>query len=163
MRFSFGMLRRPMLLCLLLLPALWPHRAAGSALDRYDVVEIAPVKTSIYLASVSLSVPQFVRHGQVYESAYSAKIFPYFFWNEKGRLRIDVTDETLRQFARGEPFSFSGRAIRDDGTERKVTGFITPENAWGGKVTVRVFVTRHHSLAFDTTYRLAGPAQAGSQ
>ena len=155
------MIPRPFLLACLLLTALAPLQAAGSGLDRYAVVAIAPVTTSLYIASVSLSVPEFVRHGQTYESTYTAKIFPYFFWNEGGRIRIDVTDETLRRFARGESFSFSGHAIRDDGTTRRVTGFIAPDNPSSGRVTVRVFVTRHHALAFETTYRLAGPLQAG--
>jgi len=146
-----------MLLALLLLPALSPVQGPGSAVHRYDVVKVAPVKTTIYIASVSLSVPQFVRHGQVYESTYEAKIFPYFFWNEQGKLRIDVTDETLRRFAAGKAFTFSGHAIRDDGETRKVTGSISPRDGWTGKVTVRVFVTKHISMAFDTTYRLAGP------
>ena len=157
------MIPRLLLLASLLLTALGPLRAAGTGLDRYAVVTIAPVTTSLYIASVSLSVPEFVRHGQTYESTYTAKIFPYFFWNEQGRIRIDVTDETLRQFARGKSFSFSGHAIRDDGAMRRVTGLITPESSSSGKVTVHIFVTRHYALSFETTYRIAGALQAVSQ
>jgi hypothetical protein len=145
---------RPILTLLILLPLPRAARADDSSLDRFAVVEVAPVKTTIYVASVTLLVPRFVRHGDVYESTYAANIFPYFFWNEQGRLEISVTDDTLRQFARGKPFSFMGHAIRSDGTVRRVEGHVTPGDAANGKIEVRVFVTRHISLAFDTTYHL---------
>jgi len=108
------------------------------------------------VASVTLTVPRFVRRGGIYESTYSAQIFPYYFWNEAGRLQITVSDQTLRRFARGESFSFSGHAIRSDGTIRKVEGRVTPLGPATGRIEVRVFVTRHLSMAFDTTYRLPG-------
>jgi hypothetical protein len=148
---------RPALLTLLLLLALpAPSRAADPVLDRFAVVAVAPVKTSIYVASVTLTVPRFVRRGGIYESTYSAQIFPYSFWNEAGRLQITVSDQTLRRFARGESFSFTGHAIRRDGTIRRVEGRVTPVGPATGRIEVRVFVTRHLSMAFDTTYQLPG-------
>jgi len=152
------------MLALFFLSVLAPAaRSADAALDRFSIVEVAPVKTSIYIASVTLAVPRFVRQGEIYESTYTANIFPYFFWNEEGRLQIAVTDAALRHFARGGSFSFGGSAIRSDGTVRKVEGTVMPVDPVSGKIEVRVFVTRHLSLAFDTTYRLPNVTEAGRQ
>jgi hypothetical protein len=144
-------LRPILLLALLIAPA--GRAAAGEpALDRYAVVEVAPVSTFIYLASVRLDVPRFVRTGGTYASTYAAHIIPYYFWDEHGRLEIEVSDAALLQFSRGAPFSFTGHAIRSDGVRRRIAGRVTPGDAANGKITVRLYVSRHLSLNFETTY-----------
>lgn len=120
---------------------------------RYDRVEIAPTKTSIYIGSVTMTMPPFTRAGGVYSSTYTAKVFPYFFYNEKGRLEIEVSDDELRRVARGETVDFVGRGVSDGGEVRRVEGRATPVDAASGKLKVRVFVTRRIQLVFNTTYR----------
>lgn len=132
--------------------------AAPALTSRYARVEIAPTKTSIYVGSVTLTMPVFQRHDGVYESTYAAKVFPYFFYNEIGRLLIDVPDEALARIARGESIDFHGRGIRSDGTERRVEGRATPTDAYGGKIKVRVFVSKRIQLIFNTTYRFVDTA-----
>ena len=132
-------------------------RGAEAPLSRYDRVEIAPTKTSIYVGSVSMTMPAFTRKSGVYESTYSAKVFPYFFYNESGRIVIEVPDEALRQLDRGESIEFKGRAVRESGDERRVEGKATPADATSGKIKVRVFVSKRIELVFNTTYRLAPP------
>jgi len=128
---------------------------AGEApVDRYAVVEVAPVRTFIYVASVRLMVPRFVRTGDTYASTYAADVFPYSFWDEHGRLEINVSDATLRDFARGLPFSFTGHAIRSDGARRRISGRVIPGDSANGKIEVKIFVSRHLSLSFETTYHL---------
>lgn len=139
-------------------------RAAEPLPGRFDRVEIAPAKTSIYIGSVTMTMPPFVRTGTTYEAAYTAKVFPYFFYNETGRLTIDVSDETLRALERGEPIEFKGRGISADGSERRVEGKATPTSATAGKIKVRVFVSKRIELIFNTTYRFnsSAPSSAGS-
>jgi hypothetical protein len=103
-----------------------------------------------------MTMPPFVRKNIVYSSTYSAKVFPYFFYNEKGRIWMIVPDELLRQAAAGHPVDFVGHALSDSGEERRVQGRATPTGPTSGKIRVRVFVTRRISLNYDTTYELRG-------
>ncbi len=130
-------------------------RAANAPADlaRYEHVSVAPTKTSVYVGTVTMTMPGFVRHDGVYESAYTAKVFPYFFFNEAGRIRVEFSDAQLQQLARGEPVEFTGRGVRDDGVERRVEGKATPADATSGKLKVRVFVSKRTELIFNTTYR----------
>ena len=127
--------------------------AAEVPLRRYDRVEIAPTKTSIYIGTVTMTMPVFVRHGGTYESTYTAKVFPFFFYNEKGTLAIDIGDETLRRLEHGEPIEFQGHGMSTSGGQRHVEGRAVPTAATGGKIKVRVFVTKKIQLIFNTTYR----------
>ena len=40
------------------------------------------------------------------ESSYAARVFPYFFYNERGTLSIEFTDEQLTRLDRGERVDF---------------------------------------------------------
>ena len=70
-----------------------------AAEDRYATVVIAPAKTSIYVGTVTLTMPTFERRGSRFESVYMAKVFPYFFYNESGALGIDFSAEQLSRLA----------------------------------------------------------------
>lgn len=127
--------------------------AEAPPLARYDRAEVAPAKTSIYIGTVTLTLPPLARRDGAYETAYTAKVFPYFFSNESGRLRIDAGDDLLRRLARGETVEFTGRAVRTDGKERRVEGRAVPTDAASGKIKVRVHVPPRIELIFNTTYR----------
>ena len=116
-------------------------------------VEVAPARTSIYVGTVSMAMPTFVRRDGGFESTYTAKVFPYFFYNEAGTLRVDLSDAQLEALARGETVEFTGRGVRSDGRERRVEGKATPTDATHGKLKVRVFVSKRVELIFNTTYR----------
>ncbi len=146
------MLRRFSLLAL----AAWNISAPAAeppSAGRFDRVTIPPAKTSIYLGTVTMTMPDIVRRDGGYESGYQARVFPYFFSNEQGRLRIEVSDEQLHQLERGQPIHFKGRAVRADGAERRIEGTATPADPSGGRLKVRVFVARRIELIFNTTYR----------
>lgn len=142
-----------LLLCALAALCLAPARAEDAPLTRYHRVEIAPAKTSIYIGSVSMTMPVFTRSAGTYTASYTAKVFPYFFYDEKGTLAIDVSDDALRQLARGEPITFTGRGQNTDGEPRHIEGRAVPSDATSGHIKVRVFVTKHIQLIFNTTYR----------
>lgn len=121
----------------------------------YARVEVAPAKTSIYVGRVTMTMPAFERKEGRYESTYEAKVVPYFFYNERGKLAIEMSDEQLQALARGEVVEFKGRGERSDGVERRVEGKATPADATSGKIKVRVFVSKSVELIFNTTYRFA--------
>jgi hypothetical protein len=132
--------------------------AAGSPgpdLARYDRVEVAPSKTSIYIGSVTLTPTTFVRKHTAYRADYVAKVFPYFFYNEKGWIAIELPDESLRQLTQGQTIPFKGRGMSADGDERLIEGRAVPADATTGKLKVRIFVSKRIQLIFNTTYRLS--------
>ena len=150
------MLRRVsrLAVCAALLSGALRCGAAGNALlPGYERVVVAPAKTSIYLGTVSMTMPAFIRVDGGYEAAYAAKVFPFFFYNESGQLRVEISDAALRQLERGEAIEFKGRAVRDDGAERRVEGKATPADVASGKIKVRVFYSKRIELIFNTTYR----------
>jgi hypothetical protein len=124
---------------------------------RYAQVTAEPTKTSIYIGSVRLTMPPFARRTGVYSTDYSAKVFPFFFYNERGHISIELSDENLRQLRRGETVYFKGHASNGDGAERRIEGRAIPEsaNTGHGKIKVRVWVGRIE-LIFNTVYRFTG-------
>ncbi len=135
--------------CLLALGAF----AADDSLARYDHVAVDPAKTSIYIGSVTMAIAPATRKAGAYEANYTAKVFPYFFMSEKGKLVLDAPDETLRKLARGEAVNFSGRGVSTSGDERRFEGHATPSDATSGKLKVHVFVSKRIDLIFNMTYR----------
>jgi hypothetical protein len=127
-------------------------RAEEAPLSRYATVSVETAKTSIYIGTVTLTAPVFVRQGITYSTTYAAKVFPYFFYNEKGSLSIDVPDADLRKLERGEAIDFTGEAKTTGGEERHVEGRAQPTDANSGKLKVRVFVSKKIQLIFNTTY-----------
>jgi hypothetical protein len=96
------------------------------------------------------------RHGGAYTSVYTARVFPYFFYSETGQFRIEVSDADLFRLASGQAIDFSGDAVSSAGAVRPVLGHAIPRTLADGRVKVRVFVTRHLVLVFNTTYHLSG-------
>jgi len=150
--------RRLLTPVILVLAAAARLHGADDPLAPYKVVDIKPSVASLYIASVTMTMPPFVRKNTVYSSTYYAKVFPYFFWSEKGRIWIIVPDAELRRASLGQPVDFVGHALSDSGDERKVQGRAIPTGAYGGRIRVRVFISRRISLDYDTTYELKGAA-----
>lgn len=138
---------------LALLPSLLAAAELGPA---YREVSVETSKTSIYVGSVTLRMPPFVRRGDEYHSTYVAKVRPYFFSSENGSLSIRFTDDELRRLAAGETIEFTGHAQNEDGEPRAITGRAVPADAHSGKLKVRVRVTSKIELIFNTTYRFTG-------
>lgn len=147
------MLRRFPLLVLCAVGLALPLFAAERPLSDFNRIEIATTKTSIYVGSVTMTMPTFSREGATYQSTYHAKVFPYFFSSEKGRITINATDEMLRRLERGESVEFTGHGVSTDGDERRIEGRAVPTDALSGKIKVRVFVSQKIQLIFNTTYR----------
>jgi len=144
----------------ILLAAAAPLRSADDIPPRFNQVEIRPTTSSIFIGTVTMTMPPFVRRDTVFSSTYMAQVFPYFFWNESGRIWIVVPADKIRRVVQGEAVDFTGRGISESGDERKIDGRATPTGPSGGRIRVRVFVSRRIFLAFDTTYVLEGAAPA---
>lgn len=145
-------------LCLLLLTLSCGLRPASGTSDTPHTepqgVSVEAARTSIYVGTVTLTMPRFVRRGAAFESTYDCKVFPYFFYNEHGTLRIEVPDADLDALRQGHPIDFQGQARNHRDAERAVEGRATPETPLEGRLKVRVRVSRRVELIFNTRYRL---------
>jgi len=129
-------------------------RAADSSLPAWNRVTIPSVKTSIYVGSVTLTTDVFVRDGATLSSDYVAKVFPWVFWNETGRITIDLNDAVLARLARGEVADFTGNALNHKNKPRTVTARAYPAGPTTGKIKVRIAVDGTE-LIFNSTYTLS--------
>jgi hypothetical protein len=137
-------------------PATMPAGAPRGGRDATVTVE--PAKTSIYLGTVSLAMPPFARQDGSYTTDYSAKVFPFFFFSEKGSISIEFSDDQLRQLRSGETVDFKGHARNTAGTPRRIEGRAVPDGSdpTHGKIKVRVWVSKRIELIFNTVFRFSG-------
>ena len=130
--------------------------AEGLPGPAYAAATVDKVKTSIYVGSITLEMPPFRHVAGGYESTYAARVFPYFFYNEKGRITIDLPDDHVRRLAAGERVEFVGRAENLEGEPRRVEGHAIPADALSGTIKVRIWVSPKIELIFNSRYRFTG-------
>lgn len=120
----------------------------------WDSVMIGPMKTSIYVGSVSLATSEFRREGDKFTATYVAKVWPWFFWGETGRITITLPRPDLARLARGERVEFTGEASNHKNKPRHITGRADRTDAANGKIKVRIGVD-DTELIFNGTYRFS--------
>jgi hypothetical protein len=118
----------------------------------WDSVRIAPMKTSIYVGSVSLTTGEFRREGERFTATYEARVWPWFFWGETGHITINLSAADLERLGRGERVEFTGEATNHKHKPRHVSGRADRTDAANGKIKVRVGVD-DTELIFNGTYR----------
>lgn len=138
----------PWLLAAVTLPAA-PARAAG----RWDAVLVAPMKTSIYVGSVTLTTTEFKRDGDKFTTTYEAKVRPWFWWSESGRASITLPVAELEKLAKGGRVEFTGEGTNHKGKPRPITGYAERADDASGKIKVRLNADGVE-LIFNGTYRL---------
>jgi hypothetical protein len=147
------MMLRPVLCSILLLAAVAAVRADTSQkIGEWDSVTVEPVKTSIYVGNVRLTTGVFQRDGDTFATTYEAKVWPWFFWSETGRITITLPHANLEKLARGERVEFTGEALNHKNKPRHVTGYAERSAAATGKIKVRIGVD-DTELIFNSTYR----------
>jgi hypothetical protein len=103
---------------------------------------------------VTLTTEPFVRTGSTLATTYEAKVWPWFFWGETGRITITLTDANLASMARSERTEFTGAATNHKNKPRTVTGRADPADAVSGKFKIRIMADGHE-LIFNGTYRFS--------
>jgi len=94
-----------------------------------------------------------------YKSDYAVKVFPFFFFNETGSIRIHVEPDALEALGVGEVISFTGEAINQNSRRRLVEGRAYPADALSGRIRIVVKVGGIE-LIFKTTYKFLGDEAA---
>ncbi len=152
------MMSRFGLYLLLVLGAACTLRAGTTpVLTTWDRITVAPMKTSIYVGTVKLTTGVLARQDSTLVTTYEARVWPWFFWSETGRITITLTDADLAHLAKGETAVFTGRALSSRNKPRQVTGRAQPADASSGKIKVRISVD-NTELIFNGTYQLGGAA-----
>jgi len=120
-----------------------------------DRVAIPMMKTSIYVGTVTLVTSPFARSGDEYTATYEARVRPWFFWSETGRITIKVPPADLARLRAGETVEFTGDAENHKKKPRHVRGRAQPAGAGGttGRIKVRIGVD-DTELIFNGTYEL---------
>lgn len=118
---------------------------------QWDHISVAPMKTSIYIGSVRLTTGVFERKESELSTSYEAKVVPWFFWGESGRITIRFDDAMLAKLARGQTAEFTGDAMNQKNKPRSVTGRAQPTDESSGKIKVRVMADGIE-LIFNGTY-----------
>jgi hypothetical protein len=113
---------------------------------------IAPCSTSVSGGKASLKIGALSRQAQSYIGDYQFKVSPYFFKNEKGKLSIEVADDTLSKLASGMAVDFTGQATTSgSGNVRRIDGKATPDGSARGTVKLW-FMAGNKELVFNTSY-----------
>lgn len=145
---------------LLLLGAVASLRA-DIALLASPRVTVAPMKTSIYIGSVTLTTTDFLQSDESFKATYEAKVRPWFFWGETGNITIRLPVADLTRLALGQPIEFTGEAANHKNKPRTVTGRAQPAGPTSGKIKVRIMADGIE-LIFNGTYQLLAGLQAGN-
>lgn len=132
--------------------AVFPSVIAASP---YDQVEIAPARTSVFGGSVSLTIAPLAATPTGFASTYRVRVVPFFFLGEKGQLSIELSPDQLQQLATGVATTFVGRAENKAGEVRHIEGRADPIDDRSGNVSVRIVVSKHSELNFQSTYRFS--------
>ncbi|MSU46237.1 MAG: hypothetical protein EXS42_03710 [Lacunisphaera sp.] len=124
-------------------------------LTGWNQISVGPMKTSTFVGSVTLTTGVLERHGSTLATTYGAKVVPWFFWGETGKITITLSTADLANLAKGEKAEFTGEAFNHKKKIRQVTGRAEPVDATSGKFKVRIMADGV-GLIFNGTYRLGG-------
>ena len=148
------MMRFPRLCLGFMLAAVGVLRAEpGTATVEWGTVAIESMKTSIYIGNVTLTTSEFTRNGEHYTATYDARVWPWAFWNETGRITIKLPVADIERLKRGERIEFTGEAANHKNKPRHVTGRADRTGEGTGKIKVRIGVD-DTELIFNGTYRV---------
>ncbi len=118
-------------------------------------VLLDPSSTKVQGGRAKLTTSVLVRQWHTYTGNYQFDVSPYFFKSEKGRLTIEVSDETLDRLASGVAVDFTGLATTNgSGKTRPIQGKATPVDTKRGTVVLRL-KAENRELQFNTAYRFA--------
>ena len=125
----------------------------GEAVERRMFVD--PSSTTVSHNKVRLIVEPLTHQGKFYVGSYRLKVFPYFFKNETGTLKLNAPTEGFQKFAQGTEMKFTGKATNNKGAKDKViTGKATPSDVDKGNLIFSL-ETDNGRMTFKTSYHFA--------
>jgi hypothetical protein len=121
------------------------------------ILLVAPSSMPITAGTVILTIGALHRTGDVYTGDYRIKVSPYFFKNERGRLAIVVSDQSMAAINEGKVVGIFGTATTSGkrGECRHIEATATPVDINHG--TLRLwFMAGNRKMIFNPTYHFSG-------
>ena len=117
------------------------------------VLLIDPSTMPVAAGSATLTIGALRRADGVYTGDYQVKVFPYFLKNEKGRLEILVSDESLSRVTGGQVVTITGTATpsRKNAKCRIIGATATPAGSQGGRLKLW-FTAGNRKMIFEPAY-----------
>jgi hypothetical protein len=134
------------------------HAAAASTnfAPASRILMIDPSSMSVGGGKATLIIGALHRADGVYSGDYQIKVFPYVFENEKGRLAIVVSDESLAGISQGKVVAIIGTATTSGkgGRSRHVDATATPVDINRGTLNLW-FMAENRKMIFKPAYHLS--------
>jgi len=146
---------------LVLLVAGWGNAHAAPASTNSAagnrVLMIDPSSMPVAAGTATLTIGALQRTNGVYSGDYKLKVFPYFLKNEKGRLAIVVSDESLAEAGLGKVVAITGTATTSGkgGKCRPIAATATPADINHGTLKLW-FTAGSRKMIFEPAYHFAG-------
>jgi hypothetical protein len=120
------------------------------------ILVIDPSSMPITAGKVTLTIGALQRSNGVYLGDYRITVSPYFFKNEKGKLAIVVSDESLAKLSHGKVAAIIGTATTSGkgGDSRHIDATATPADPNRGKLRLW-FKGGNREMIFEPAYHLA--------
>jgi hypothetical protein len=134
------------------------HAAPGgtnsASVNRILIVD--PSSMPLAAGDVTLTIGTLQRADGVYSGEYRIKVFPYFFKNEKGRLAIVVSDESMAKINQGKVATIIGTATTSGkgGMCRHIDATATPSNIDCGTIKLW-FTSGDRKMIFEPAYHFS--------
>jgi hypothetical protein len=141
------------------------HAAPGptNSASTNRILIIDPSSMAVPGGTVTLTIGTLQREDGVYHGYYKTKVFPYFYDNEKGKLSIVVSDESLTRINQGKVANVTGTATTSGkkGKSRPIVATATPVDINHGTLKVR-FAMGDRQMLFQPAYHFSGTMTAAA-
>jgi hypothetical protein len=139
-----------------------PAATNSASVDRILIID--PSSMPITAGKVTLTIGALQRSNGVYLGDYRITVSPYFFKNEKGKLAIIVSDESLVKISHGKVAAIIGTATTSGtgGESRHIDATATPADPGRGKLKLW-FKGGNRVMIFEPAYHLAGNGTPAAQ
>jgi hypothetical protein len=117
---------------------------------------IDPSSMPVGGGKATLTIGPLHRADGIYSGDYRIKVFPYVFENEKGRLAIVVSNESLAAINQGKVTAVIGTATTNGkgGLSRHIDAITTPININSGTLKLW-FMAGKRKMIFEPAYHVA--------
>lgn len=158
-------MKRIFLLLALLAPLVVAVVAAPLATTAVVTNRVLIVGTSsmpVAAGRATLTIGALERVDGVYTGDYQIKVSPYFYKNEKGRLNIVVSDESLAKVSEGQAATITGTATTagKGGLTRHIDATATPISPDRGMLRLW-FMAGDRKMVFEPAYHFADDPAPG--
>jgi hypothetical protein len=127
------------------------------------ILMVDPSSMPLAGGTATLTIGALHRVGVVYLGDYRISVSPYFFKNERGRLAIVVSDDSLARINHGKVAAIIGTATTNGkgGITRHVDATATPANINHGMIKLW-FMAGERKMTFEPAYHFTDKLAPGA-